>query len=168
MNDHDDIYRLENDPVDRHGRGAQHEPSDGSRSPYQPAPRFFVRCVRCGYDLVGLTVGSYCPECGHRVGLFGSHEASTSGAAVTSLVLGIIAIVSCVFYGVPGLIFGPLALYFASRAKKQVIAGQAAANSLGLASAGKVLGIVGIVLSSLYILIIVGIILFAGAGGIFP
>ena len=169
MNDHDDIYRLENEPVDRHGRGAQHEPSDGSRSPYQPAPRFSVRCVRCGYDLVGLTVGSYCPECGHQVGLGGGMDAPSSGFAVASLVMGILSLLSCSFYGVPALVFGPLAIWFAAKAKAQVHRGEAAPSSLGLATAGRITGIIGLSISAAILILFVVLFAFMGVGfGIFP
>lgn len=156
MNDENDIYALESDGDDR-------EPARSEVASAQSQTRFVVRCNKCGYDLKGLTIGEFCPECGHQIGMPGSQDAPTSGAAVSSLVLGILAIISCTFYGVPGLIFGPLAMYFASRAKKQVLAGRASPSSLGLAGAGKVLGIIGIVIGGLSVLAIIAFVIFFGA-----
>jgi hypothetical protein len=155
MNNDEDIYALEDNGDDR-------TPYRSDAVPTQPRTQFVVRCNKCGYDLKGLTIGEFCPECGHQIGLPGSQDAPTSGSAVTALVMGILAIISCTFYGVPGVIFGPLAMYFAARAKKQVLAGQASTSSLGLANAGRVLGIIGLIIGALSVLAIVAFIIFFG------
>jgi hypothetical protein len=169
MNEHGDIYRVEEDEQPHMGQREQANPYTADGSPYAPAPRYSVRCVRCGYDLVGLTVGSYCPECGQQVGLGGGVDAQTSGFAIASLVMGILSLVSCSFYGVPALVFGPLAIWFAAKAKAQVQRGESSASSLGLAKAGKVTGIIGLSLFGAVAVLFVVLMLFVGYGiGGFP
>lgn len=163
MNERDDIYRLEEDEQPHGHTPDRSDPYQPSSSAYEAAPRYSVRCVRCGYDLVGLTVGSYCPECGHQVGLGGGVDAQTSGFAIASLVMGILSLISCSFYGVPALLFGPLAIWFAAKAKAQVRRGESSASSLGLASAGKVTGIIGLCLGGTFVIILF-IIFFAFVG----
>lgn len=79
----------------------------------------------------------------------------TSGYAVASLVLGIAGLVTCVFYGVPALICGTLALVFSNLAAKDIRAGTVNPSSNGLAKAGKICGLIGLFLGVLYILSIV-------------
>ena len=164
MNESDDIYRLEEDSQPDAGQRESADPSSASPSPYQAAPRYSVRCVRCGYDLIGLTVGSYCPECGHQVGLGGGMDAPSSGFAIASLVMGILSLISCSFYGVPALLFGPLAIWFAAKAKAQVQRGEVSPSSLGLANAGKVTGIIGLSLAGVIVVLVVVMIVFVGYG----
>jgi len=87
----------------------------------------------------------------------------TSGMAVASLVLGIAAIPTCLFYGIPSLVCGILAVVFAKKARAQIDSGMAAPSSEGMARAGKICGWVGIGLSiaflaSLVIFIIIAVI----------
>lgn len=70
----------------------------------------------------------------------------TSGYAVASLVLGIASLVTCMFYGLPALICGPLALVFSSSAQKDIRAGAVSPSSAGLAKAGKICGLIGLFL----------------------
>jgi hypothetical protein len=70
----------------------------------------------------------------------------TSGYAVASLILGIGAIVTCLCYGVPSLICGILALVFHTSAQRDIAAGCASPNSSGMASAGRICGLIGLVL----------------------
>jgi len=72
---------------------------------------------------------------------------ATSGYAVASLVLGIASLVTCLCYAVPPLILGPLALVFSSIAMKDIRAGAAGPSSSGLAKAGKICGLIGLLLA---------------------
>jgi len=151
MNQDHNIYGIEGDDNLQPPGGHAH----ASSPDHDATRRYAIRCTRCGYTLNGLTVGSFCPECGHQVGLGGGMDAQTSGYAVASLVLGILSLISCWFYGIPAFVLGPLAIWFASKAKAQVLSGQAAPSSLGLATAGKVTGIIGLSLAAIVVVLIV-------------
>lgn len=118
------------------------------------------RCASCGYVIRGVAVDALCPECGtpvlHSVG----GAKPTSGSAIAALVLGIVSILGCTAYGVPSLVCGPLAIYFAVRARKQIAAGTVGPNSAGLATAGLVCGIIGSTLAALVLLALLA--MFAG------
>jgi hypothetical protein len=66
-----------------------------------------------------------------------------SGFAVASLVLGISSIPLCLFFGIPSLICGVLAIVFARKARLAVEAGRASWSSVGMANTGKICGIIG-------------------------
>ncbi len=85
----------------------------------------------------------------------------TSGYAVASLVLGIASLVLCIFYGLPALICGPLALVFSNMAGKDIRAGRVNPSSAGLAKAGKICGLIGLFLGILAVLTVVLFIVFA-------
>jgi hypothetical protein len=74
-------------------------------------------------------------------------QQKTSGFAIASLVLGIASIVACMCYGVPSLICGILALVFHANAMRDINSGSAAPDSAGMARAGRICGIIGLVLS---------------------
>tara|TARA_R110000782_G_scaffold57258_13_gene119677 strand:+ start:3024 stop:3530 length:507 start_codon:yes stop_codon:yes gene_type:complete len=141
----------------------------------EPGPPKHYACSNCDYNLVGVRIGDPCPECGK---LFLLSEASQQrvGAAVASLVLGMMSILTCMFYGIPGLICGIVALVYAKKAREAVRLGRAPAFSLDFAKAGKICGWVGICLSALffvlmaiYIVFVVAMVgaAFTGGGG-FP
>lgn len=114
-----------------------------------PVEASSVRCVQCGYDLSGSALGGTCPECGTLVKqslAATGGQGPTSGYAVTSLVLGIVSIPSCLCCGLPSLVCGILALVFANKAEAQFLEG---ASGQGLAMAGRICGIIGIVLAGL-------------------
>jgi len=82
----------------------------------------------------------------------------TSGYAVASLVLGIASIVTCFCYGVPSLICGILALVFNNSAQRDIAAGRVSPGSAGMATAGRICGLIGLVLSvGFWLVVIVGI-----------
>lgn len=64
---------------------------------------------------------------------------STSGVQVAGLVLGILSIVTCCFYGVPGLILGIIGLVCAIKGRKH--------SRSGIGTAGLVCSIIGLVFS---------------------
>ena len=134
------------------------------------------QCVVCGYTLGGIPIGERCPECGTPV--TPSSRALPTGQATASLVLGVVSMCGCLFYGVPALICGPLAMVYAKKAKRAVAAGEADANGLPLARAGRVLGLMGTILGSVmlafivlyfvFIALVIGAGAFGGGGGPFP
>lgn len=75
--------------------------------------------------------------------------------ATTSLVLGIFSILTCICYGVIGLPLGIVAFVLGNKAMKAFNESPENYKSSGNASAGKILGIVGIVLNLAFILVIV-------------
>lgn len=75
--------------------------------------------------------------------------------AVATLVLGIISIVGCVLYGIPGLICGIIALAIHSKDKKIYKSDkQHYANSFKTAQAGFICAIIGTSLSAIYLIIV--------------
>ena len=109
-----------------------------------------VRCVSCGYNLTGVTIGGECPECGALIetSLQAAQAAKTNGAALWSMILGILALTVC------GLL-GPVAIILNVKARRELEIGVYSSSSRGLAKAGLILGIVGTVLT------ILGALLFA-------
>jgi len=126
-------------------------PPDGAgfASPPPPPPPMFPPPPlpgQAGYQQV--TGGYYQPA-----------PLATSGYAVASLVLGIASIVTvppCC--GLPALICGPMAMVFSSHAMRDIRSGTANPSSAGLAKAGKICGLIGLLLGiGFLILIAVGI-----------
>ena len=82
----------------------------------------------------------------------GGHGTLPNAAA--TLVLGILSIVGCVLYGIPGLICGIIALSLHSKDKKTFKSDKEHyANSFKTAQAGFICAIIGTSLSGLYVLI---------------
>lgn len=149
MNDHDetgDGYELYQEPIP--------EPvNDPVRSEWVTGgvEATSVFCAQCGYNLTGVTIGAKCPECGHTVApSFHAESLPASGKSVAALVLGICSVVGCMFYGIPALICGPLAIIFAILANKQVKRDEAGPSSKGMALAGLICGIIGTCLALLF------------------
>lgn len=136
----------------------------------EPGPVLHYACSNCSYNLVGVRIGDPCPECGELF-LLSEPSQQRVGAAVASLVLGILSIATCMFYGVPGAVCGILALTYAKKAREAVRTGAAPAFSLDFARAGRVCGWVGLSLAGLMLVLIVFYVIFffamvgAAAGG---
>lgn len=79
--------------------------------------------------------------------------------ATAVLVLGIISIVGCFCYGIVGLVCGIIALILASSANKLIVQDplRFSKSSIANLKAGRVCAIIGVILSSIYI---VGVILY--------
>ena len=110
-----------------------------------------LRCVQCGYNLTGLTIGGNCPECGTPIEVSLYRPAPpTSGMAITSLTLGILSIPSCCCIGIPSIILGLMAFGFGLGAFAQIKNGDVSQQSRGLAIAGLVTGGIGFLLGAGY------------------
>ncbi len=99
---------------------------------------------------------------------FGSGQGGNQIPAPNStavLVLGILSIVTCWLYGVPGLILSIIAMVMSGNAKKAVEANPTGytASSLSNLKAGRVCAIIGLSLSSLYLLFVIIMLAFVGA-----
>lgn len=156
-------------------------PDDPAPPPPPAAPPIHAPggfpCASCGYDLRGVAIGSVCPECGAPINQVGpaypGMPTQTSGKAITSMVLGIVSLVTCFMYGVPGIVCGIIAVVFARKAEVAIQLGEAPPTSQGMAKAGRICGWIGIALGILYLLFIVVYFIFiigimaaaAGSGG---
>jgi hypothetical protein len=69
-----------------------------------------------------------------------------------TLVMGILSLVGCCFYGIPGLIFGVIALILAGKSTSLYKENPELYSDYGNVKIGRVLGIIGIVLSIFYLL----------------
>jgi hypothetical protein len=84
--------------------------------------------------------------------------------STATLVLGILSIISCWLYGLPGIILGIIALYISSAGKKAYEANPtwyslASYNNL---KAGRICAIVGLCLSAIYFIVAFIIVVFVG------
>lgn len=86
--------------------------------------------------------------------------------ATAVLVLGIVSIVGCMCYGVPGLICGIIALVLGNKdmARYRAAPGQYTAGSYSNLKAGRICAIIGLSLSALYVIMM--IIMFAMYGSL--
>ncbi len=100
-------------------------------------------CTFCGYSLLGLRVEEHCPECGKPI-WDSNIQPPTSGLSIASMVLGIVSLVSCLMYGIPALILGPLAIIFGEIANRQFKRGERAGNTKGFALTGRICGWAGL------------------------
>ncbi|WP_109097126.1 CCC motif membrane protein [Aquimarina sp. AU58] len=83
--------------------------------------------------------------------------------ATLVLIFGIASIVTCFCYGFLGLVFGIIALVLAKKAKELYLANPELYTGYENLKAGRICAIIGTILSSLYLLIIIGYIIFMGA-----
>lgn len=137
---------------------AMNQPQDLQALQHAAAPpqSTHVTCPNCGYNLTGVAIGGNCPECNLMIGrgTVQNPNQPTSGNAIAALVLGICSIALCFSYGLISLICGPLAIYFARQADKQIKTGQFSTSSAGMATAGRVTGIIGLCLGLLGVLVL--------------
>lgn len=75
--------------------------------------------------------------------------------ATAVLILGIVSIVGCCCYGLPGLVAGIIALVLAKKDGELYRKNPAAYSNYGQLNAGKIMAIIGIVLSILYVVYVV-------------
>ncbi len=79
---------------------------------------------------------------------YGGGPAPTHGSATTALVLGILSLVVCAPLGIPAYIIG-------RRAEREILASQGALSGEGLAKAGWITGLIGMILLTLGILLLI-------------
>lgn len=111
--------------------------------------------MNCGYELRGLAVEGACPECNQPVWNSATHAPTTSGYAITSLVLGICAVVGCMCYGLPSLPLGIIGIVFGELASRQVKLGTRGGPSKGMALAGRICSWIGVVIGLLVVVAII-------------
>ncbi|PQJ72428.1 MULTISPECIES: CCC motif membrane protein [Polaribacter] len=75
--------------------------------------------------------------------------------ATTSLVLGILSLVTCICYGIIGLPLGIIAFILGNKATNLYKQNPEEYNSVGNATAGKITGLIGIILNTIFILVMV-------------
>ena len=75
--------------------------------------------------------------------------------ATLILVFGILSILTCCCYGVLGLIFGVLAVVMAKRAKAVYLAEPELYKDYNNVKTGRILGIIGIILSAVYLILLI-------------
>lgn len=86
--------------------------------------------------------------------------------ATLILVFGILSILTCCCYGVLGLIFGIIAVVMAKRAKEVYLAEPELYKGYNNVKTGRILAIIGIVLSALYLIMTIIAIWMYGLEGI--
>lgn len=84
--------------------------------------------------------------------------------ATAVLVLGILSIITCFCYGVLGIILGIIALVLASKDKTLFMSAPDTytQNSFKNLNTGRICAIIGVILSVLYLIIIIGVIAIIG------
>jgi len=136
------------------------EPREGETAPATIERESAIPCLSCGFDLRGLRLGERCPECGTAINAIAPPAGQRSGPAVASMVLGICSLVACMFYGVIGLPCGIIAMVYARKARVLAQTGEAPMSSLGMAKAGRVCGLIGIILNSLMLALVLAYFVF--------
>lgn len=112
------------------------------------------RCPSCGYDLTGAVIGGHCPECGSHIDPHAIGSAVTNGMAVTSMVLGILSLALCIFYGIPTIILAPMGIIFGHIARNQIRSGRYSPGSAGFALTGLICSYIGLGLIVVVVLVI--------------
>lgn len=92
-------------------------------------------------------------------------EKQTLPNSTLILVFGILSIVTCCCYGILGLIFGIVALVLAKTAKQTYMAEPELYTGYNNVKTGRILAIIGIVLSGLYLLLNIVLIAIYGWDG---
>ncbi len=82
--------------------------------------------------------------------------------ATVVLIMGILSIVGCCCYGAPGIIFGIIAIILAKKATNLYNENPEIYEGIGNVKAGKIMGIIGLILSILFIGYLIWIISFIG------
>lgn len=140
--------------------GAAPDPAVPAPPAYRPPPLGGLQpagfvCPSCQYDLTGAVIGGYCPECGQLIDPQALTSAATNGLAVTSMIMGIVALSLCWIYGIPLITFAPLGIIFGHIARHQLRSGRYSSGSSGFATAGLICSYIGLGLFIAVILFIV-------------
>ena len=88
--------------------------------------------------------------------------------ATVVLVLGILSILSCCCYGLPGLILGIIGLVLGNKDKKLYLNNPSAytESSYKNSKAGRICSIIALIISALYLLVIIGLIVVFGVAAL--
>lgn len=78
------------------------------------------------------------------------------------LVMGILSIIGCCCYGLPGLVFGIVAIVMGNKATKIYKEAPENYTGFGNVKAGRIMGIIGVVLSILMVIYMIWIISYFG------
>lgn len=99
-----------------------------------------------------------------KLGEFEATHVEQAPNSTAVLVLGIVSIVGCFCYGTVGLICGIIALVLARTGKKAVDADPSkyTHSSVSNLKAGKICAIIGLSLSAIYFLMVLGYLVFVG------
>lgn len=81
--------------------------------------------------------------------------------STAALVVGILSLVGISCYGVPSVILGPIAIYLGLHSRSRIRASGGVLGGEGMATAGWITGLVGLVLGGLFLLFFVGFFGFA-------
>lgn len=82
--------------------------------------------------------------------------------ATLALVMGILSIIGCCCYGLPGLIFGIVALVVANKDTKLYKQNPDLYLNYGNVKAGKIMGIIGIILSIFMLIYVISVFTYFG------
>lgn len=93
-------------------------------------------------------------------------EKQTLPNSTLILVFGILSILTCCCWGVLGLVFGIVALVMAKKAKEIYLAEPELYKGYSNVSTGRILAIIGIILSAIYLLLTIFALIYYGADGI--
>ena len=93
-------------------------------------------------------------------------EKQTLPNSTLILVFGILSIVTCCCYGILGLIFGIVALVLAKQAKQTYLADPELYTGFNNVKTGRILAIIGIILSALYMALTLIMIIMYGWDGL--
>lgn len=93
-------------------------------------------------------------------------EKQTLPNSTLILIFGILSIVTCCCYGILGLIFGIVALVLAKTAKQTYLAEPELYSGYNNVKTGRILAIIGIVLSAIYLILNIVIIAIYGWDGL--
>lgn len=103
-------------------------------------------CSKCGVE--NKNSNKYCYNCGNKLDI--NNSVTTSGNKETSLVLGIICLISSVFLSIIGFIPGIISLIYGNKYKKE-------SGSYGI---GFVLSIIGMIIGILELIAIILLFMF--------
>lgn len=167
----DDIWGdPDADAVDAYGEDAEDVVLESVNAPQpiahgrQPFQASVLTCIRCGYNLTGVTIGGSCPECGTPVdeSIAGTNQGASSSKAIASMVLGICALPGCFVYGIPALVLGVLAVGLGYSALNDIREGKVSQSARSQAMTGIICG--GIA-TGLVVVAIIGFVILIAING---
>ena len=89
----------------------------------------------------------------------------TESIAIAALVVGLVAPIGALFYGIPGVILGSIAVFLGLRARRRIKRSGGALAGGGMALAGWIVGLVGIVIGLVWFVFLFGLFMAMNATG---